>query len=73
MTSLGGGSDSAIIMPMIKLPSLAPGIDSARAWWHQSDVLLSPAKFEPLIWGVGPTFTLPTATDSLLGPAMLTM
>jgi len=28
---------------------------------------LSPAKPGELIWGVGPTFTLPTATDKLLG------
>jgi len=28
---------------------------------------LSPAKSGELIWGVGPTFTLPTATDKLLG------
>ena len=28
---------------------------------------LSPAKPGKLIWGVGPTFTLPTATDARLG------
>jgi hypothetical protein len=34
---------------------------------------LSPAKPGKLIWGVGPTFTLPTATDSLLGTSKWSM
>jgi hypothetical protein len=34
---------------------------------------LSPAKPGKLIWGVGPTFTLPTATDSRLGTSEWSM
>jgi hypothetical protein len=30
-------------------------------------LFLSPAKPEKIVWGLGPTLTLPTATDSLLG------
>ena len=40
---------------------------------HKPDVFLSPAKPGELIWGAGPTFTLPTATDSLLGNGKFSM
>jgi hypothetical protein len=30
-------------------------------------LFLSPAKPSPFIWGAGPTFTFPTATNRLLG------
>ncbi|MGA7875159.1 MAG: hypothetical protein WCA08_05810 [Desulfoferrobacter sp.] len=56
------------IMPIINQPSPAPGIDSAFGLGDINPTLfLSPAGSEKLIWGVGPTFTLPTATDSMLG------
>jgi hypothetical protein len=59
---------SRIIMPVINLPSLAPGAGSAAGLGDINPTFfLSPAKSGKLIWGVGPTFTLPTATDSLLG------
>ena len=32
-----------------------------------ADLFFSPAKPGAVIWGVGPTFTIPTATDSKLG------
>ena len=56
------------VVPILNQPSPAPGVESAfglgdinpTAW-------LSPAKPGQLIWGVGPTMTLPTATDSQLG------
>ena len=57
-----------IIQPVINLPSLAPGIGSATGLGDMNPTFfLSPAKPGELIWGVGPTFTLPTATDKLLG------
>lgn len=57
-----------IITPVINLPSLAPGLGSATGLGDINPTFfLSPAKSGELIWGVGPTFTLPTATDKLLG------
>jgi hypothetical protein len=57
-----------IIQPVINPPSLAPGIGSATGLGDMNPTFfLSPGKPGELIWGVGPTFTLPTATDSLLG------
>jgi len=57
-----------IITPVINLPSLAPGIGSATGLGDINPTFfLSPAKSGELIWGVGPTFTLPTASDKLLG------
>jgi hypothetical protein len=57
-----------IITPVINLPSLAPGVGSATGLGDINPTFfLSPAKSGELIWGVGPTFTLPTATDKLLG------
>jgi hypothetical protein len=56
------------IAPVINLPSLAPGIGSATGLGDINPTFfLSPAKPGELIWGLGPTFTLPTATDKLLG------
>jgi hypothetical protein len=65
---------SRIIMPVINLPSLAPGIGSATGLGDINPTFfLSPAKSGELIWGVGPTFTLPTATDKLLGNGKFSM
>jgi hypothetical protein len=56
------------IMPIINQPSPAPGVESAFGLGDINPTLfLSPVGSRSLIWGVGPTFTLPTATDSLLG------
>ena len=56
------------IMPIINQPSPAPGVASASGLGDLNPTFfLSPAKPHGLIWGVGPTFTFPTATDSLLG------
>ena len=56
------------IMPIISQPSPAPGIRSASGLGDiNPTAFLSPANSGKLIWGVGPTFTFPTATDSLLG------
>lgn len=57
-----------IIMPIINQPSLSAGAESAFGLGDINPTLfLSPAKPGALIWGVGPTFTFPTATDEPLG------
>jgi hypothetical protein len=56
------------IMPIINQPAPAPGTRSAFGLGDINPTFFfSPAKSGKLIWGVGPTFTLPTATDSMLG------
>ena len=56
------------IMPIINQPSPASGIDSAFGLGDINPTFfLSPAGSADFIWGVGPTFTLPTATDTMLG------
>ena len=56
------------ILPIINQPSPAPGAESAFGLGDLNPTLfLSPGKPGALIWGVGPTFTFPTATDSILG------
>src|SRR5262245_41939181 len=56
------------IMPIINQPSPAPGIPSAFGLGDINPTFfLAPAKSSKLIWGAGPTFTFPTATDSQLG------
>src|SRR5262247_687665 len=56
-----------IIQPVINIPSLAPGGNATGLGDMNPTFFMSPAKPGELIWGVGPTFTLPTATDKLLG------
>jgi hypothetical protein len=57
-----------VIMPIINQPSLFPGVDSATGLGDINPTFFfSPSKPSNLIWGVGPTFTLPTASDRLLG------
>ena len=56
-----------IIQPVINIPSLAPGGNATGLGDMNPTFFLSPAKPGELIWGIGPTFTLPTATDKLLG------
>jgi hypothetical protein len=56
------------IMPIINQPSLAPGVDHAFGLGDiNPSLFLSPSGSKSLIWGVGPTFTLPTASNRLLG------
>ena len=56
------------ILPTIEMPSPAPGIRNAFGLGDLNpSAFFSPAKPGKFIWGVGPTFTLPTATDPLLG------
>ena len=57
------------IMPIISQPSAGPGIPSAAGLGDINPTFfLSPAGgSKKFIWGLGPTFTLPTATEPLLG------
>jgi len=68
------------IMPIINQPSLFPtfgGSVHSTTGTGLGDinptVFLSPAKPGELIWGVGPTMTLPTATDRDLGSGKWSM
>lgn len=62
------------IMPIINQPSLFPRMESAPGMGDINPTLFfSPAKSGSFIWGVGPTFTLPTATDRLLGAGKYSM
>jgi hypothetical protein len=57
-----------IITPIENVPELAPGAGSASGLGDINPTFfLSPANAKEFIWGVGPTFTLPTASDKLLG------
>lgn len=59
------------IIPVISQPSPAPGLPSAAGLGDINPTLfLSPAKSGGFIWGFGPTFTMPTATESLLGTGL---
>jgi hypothetical protein len=56
------------ILPIINQPSPAPGVRSAFGLGDMNpSFFLSPAKPGAVIWGVGPTTTIPTATDPMLG------
>ena len=57
-----------IIMPIINQPSLAPGFDSAFGLGDINPTFFfSPIGSNKFIWGAGPTFTFPTASNRLLG------
>lgn len=60
------------IIPILNQPSLFDGPNSiSGSAWGLGDInpslFFSPARPGHFIWGVGPTFTLPTATDWRLG------
>jgi hypothetical protein len=56
------------IMPIINQPSLFDGMESAFGMGDiNPSFFFSPSKSREFIWGVGPTFTFPTATNRLLG------
>jgi hypothetical protein len=66
-----------IITPVIYQPSIASILIQSNTPLNHLGTLglgdmnptffLSPAKAKKLIWGIGPTFLLPTATDDVLG------
>jgi hypothetical protein len=66
------------IAPVIYLPDLAAGVAEVPSQIQSGNdkfglgdinhtVYFSPAAAGPVIWGIGPSITLPTATDDLLG------
>ena len=56
------------ITPIINQPSLAPGVDAAFGLGDiNPSFFLSPAGSKEFIWGIGPTFTFPTASTRELG------
>ena len=56
------------IVPIINQPPLAPGVDQATGMGDiNPSVFLSPSGSKEFIWGIGPTFTFPSATNRLLG------
>lgn len=56
------------IMPIVNQPSVAPGVPNAFGLGDINPTFfLSPSGASRFIWGAGPTFTLPTATASILG------
>jgi hypothetical protein len=62
------------IMPIVWQPELAPGIGPESGLGDiQFTAFLSPAKAEGFIWGVGPVFQFPSATDDLLGTGKFTI
>lgn len=63
-----------VIMPVINQPALFPTLNGATGLGDINPTFfLSPAKPGALIWGIGPTFTLPTATDRQLGSGKWSM
>ncbi|MBV1934708.1 MAG: transporter [Parvibaculaceae bacterium] len=65
------------IMPLIYVPGSVEGLDvlpqgvGSGTKFGLGDInitaFLSPAKTDKVIWAIGPSLTIPTATDSLLG------
>jgi hypothetical protein len=56
------------ILPLIEQPGVAPGEGWIRGRGDtQFAAFLSPARTGSLVWGVGPVFQLPTATNDALG------
>ena len=56
------------IIPLIDQPELGPGVGDVFGLGDiQLSAFLSPAKSGALIWGIGPIFQFPTATDDALG------
>jgi hypothetical protein len=56
------------ILPIVSKPGLLPGQDQTNGLGDTTfTAFVSPKKTSQLIWGVGPVFLLPTATDEVLG------
>jgi hypothetical protein len=59
---------SRTVMPLIIREGLLPGEDDVIGLGDFAQTFfLSPNKSKPFVWGVGPVFLLPTATDEKLG------
>lgn len=56
------------IFPIIYQPELTPGYGSTFGWGDLNTTLFwSPVKPGEVVWGAGPIFSFPTATDKVLG------
>lgn len=63
-----------VILPLIWQPQVVPGTGNVFGMGDlQYTAFLSPAKESKLIWGVGPVFLFPTATDDVLGTGKWSM
>lgn len=58
---------SRTILPVIDQEGIAPGLDETGLGDTTQSFFFSPKKSDPVIWGFGPVFLIPTATDDLLG------
>jgi hypothetical protein len=62
------------IIPIIQVPNLAPGVNGTTGLGDVNVSLFwSPAKAGPVIWGVGPIVSFPTATENILGTKKLSV
>jgi len=62
------------IVPIIQIPHPATGVRGASGLGDISlSLFLSSAKAGPIIWGVGPIVSFPTATDDILGSGKLSV
>jgi hypothetical protein len=62
------------IIPIIQVPDLAPGVNGTTGLGDVNvSLFLSPAKVGPVIWGVGPIVSFPTATENILGTKKLSV
>jgi hypothetical protein len=62
------------IIPITQLPDLAPGVNGTTGFGDVNvSLFLSPAKVGPVIWGVGPIVSFPTATETILGTKKLSV
>lgn len=62
------------IVPIIQEPDLAAGVPGTSGLGDVNESLfLSPTKAGPVIWGVGPIISFPTATENILGTKKLSV
>jgi hypothetical protein len=59
------------IWPIIHQGDVIPGTSQTGLGDNLTSLFFSPNKTEPFIWGLGPAFLIPTATDDLLGTKKL--
>lgn len=55
------------ILPVLEIENPPPGVDSFGIGDINATLFLSPAAASKFIWGVGPAFSLPTASNSAFG------
>jgi hypothetical protein len=62
------------IIPIIQVPDLTPNVSGVSGLGDvELSLFLSPAKVGPVIWGVGPAISIPTATEDILGTKKLSV